>query len=68
MRVTRSIVRLRVEPPALLGLADVEEEFQDAHVALREVLLEPVDLVVPGAPDFLADEAVHARDEHVLVM
>src|SRR5579885_3666436 len=56
------------QPRGLLPLADVEEELEDHRAALDEQALEVVDLPVARLERRARHRAVHARDEHVLVV
>nr|WP_230316166.1 hypothetical protein [Conexibacter sp. W3-3-2] len=53
--------------PLLLG-GDVEHDLHDGRALADEQLLERADAAEAGAHDVLADEAVDADDEHVLVV
>ena len=52
----------------LLVFGDYEEDLDDRAAAVHELMLEFVDLVVPGAPHVLGEGAVDMRHDDILVM
>src|SRR4051794_21338294 len=64
----RGVVEAGLQPLRLLLARDVQEELDDARAGVLEQRLEVVDVAVAPAPGRLVDEAVHARDEDVLVV
>src|SRR5260221_869057 len=56
------------QAPPLLLAGDMEEELDDEGAALREQLLEMIDVRVALFPDVARHELMHACDQHVLVV
>ena len=62
------IVQSRLQPLALLLLADVQEHLDDRRAAFVEHLLELVDSLVAAFPFLLGHEIVDANHQHVFVV
>jgi hypothetical protein len=57
-----------LQPPLLLVLGNVKEEFDDGRPFVGEKLLERIDVMVTAFPDLLRHQIVHALDQHTLVV
>ncbi len=66
--VLGGILNARKQAFGLFLFADVQEEFQEDDVIVRENFLEGVDLFVARLPDGFGSELEDAHDQNVLVM